>query len=699
MSVVTYQLVDNVAVITLNNPPVNALSQALRTGILDAVKRAQTDVSKAIVIICQGRTFIAGADIKEFGKPAQSPVLAELLETIEASAKPVIAAIHGTALGGGLELALACHYRCALTSAKVGLPEVTLGLLPGGGGTQRLPRLIGVEAAMETILSGKALAAENAAKLGLLDRVVEKHLLDEAVLYAKHLIEMGVGNDGQAPRRTGELTIDSRQLPETFFADARQMVAKRHRGYLAQQCIVDALEAAATQPFTEGLKRERELFQQCVESPQSQAMRYQFFAEREVVRIPGVSKETPTRDIKRVAVIGAGTMGGGIAMCFANAGVPVTLLEVQDEALERGLGSIRKNYDNTAKKGRLTKAQVEERIGLIQGTLRYEDLADVDLVVEAVFESMAVKQQVFETLDKICKPDAILASNTSYLDVNQIAAFTQRPENVIGMHFFSPANVMKLLEVVRTDCCSPEVIATVMQLGKRIGKISALVGVCYGFVGNRLFTTYGREAQMLLLEGATPAQVDSAMVDWGMAMGPLSVVDLAGLDIGYKARQARSDLPDDPRYFHIGNVLVEMGRLGQKTGKGFFLYDTETRKRSADPEVEQLIRAEAERLGVTRREIDDEEIVERLIYPVINEAALLLEEGIAQRPSDIDVILANGYGFPRYRGGPMHLADTIGLDKVYRRLCEFCDQMGDLYWKPAPLLESLVKEGKGFKDL
>ncbi len=699
MSVVSYQLSGQVGVITLNNPPVNALSQALRSGILDAVASAQGDASQAIILYCEGKTFIAGADITEFGKPPRAPVLAEVLAAIEQSAKPVIAAIHGTALGGGLELAMACHYRCALASAKLGLPEVNLGLLPGGGGTQRLPRLIGVEAALEMILRGKPIEATKAETGGLLDRVFDEALLDHAMAYARSLIAQGVGKGTQPPRRTGEQPVDTRELAVDIFDKAREQVAKRFRGYLSPGLIVEALEVATHVPFAEGLKRERELFTRCVASPQSQALRYQFFAEREAAKITGFNPHTPEREIRRVAVIGAGTMGTGIAMCFANAGLPVTLLEVQAENLERGLATVRKNYQASMKKGALTDAQVQARLALIQGTLSYEDLASVDLVVEAVFESLEVKRRVFESLDRVCKPGAILATNTSYLDVNKIAAFTQRPRDVIGMHFFSPAQVMKLLEVVRTDHCSDEVIATVMKLGRRLPKICTLVGVCYGFVGNRLFTAYCREAQMLLLEGATPQQVDKAMVDWGMAMGPLSVLDLAGLDIGYKARQSRDDLPDDRRYFHIGNVLVEQGRLGRKTGAGFYVYDADTHKRCVDPEVELLIRAEAERLGIQQREIDSAEIVERLIYALVNEAAKLLEEGIAQRPSDVDVILVNGYGFPRYRGGPLHYAETIGLDKVCDRIEAICAQMGELYWRPAPLLQRLAREGRGFKDV
>ncbi|WP_339669488.1 3-hydroxyacyl-CoA dehydrogenase NAD-binding domain-containing protein [Dasania marina] len=697
MTVVDYYKQDRVGVIQLDNPPVNALSQALRGGILGAIEQAHSDDVAAIVLYCKGKTFIAGADIKEFGKPPQSPALAEVLAALEGSAKPIVAAIHGTALGGGLEVALACHYRCALSSASMGLPEVNLGLLPGGGGTQRLPRLVGVEKAMEMILNGKPVAAQKALEIGIIDRVMNDNLLDGALQFANELIDEGVGATNSI-RRTGELAIECNSDTAQLIADTRERVAKRYRGFLSPHCIVSAVEAATQLPLLEGLKRERELFLECMTSPQSKALRYQFFAERQASKILDLDKTVQPRSVAKVAVIGAGTMGAGITMCFANAGIPVTLLEVQSAALERGLATIDKNYRDSAKKGRMTESQVEQRLSLIKGCLNYDELADVDLVVEAVFESLEVKKQVFQELDRVCKPGVILASNTSYLDLNKIAAFTQRPEDVIGMHFFSPANIMKLLEVVRGEYSSDDVIATVMQLGKKIGKVTALVGVGYGFVGNRLFSAYCREAQMLLLEGATPSQVDQAMVDWGMAMGPLSVLDMAGLDIGYKARQARTDLPDDPCYFHIGNVLVEQGRLGQKSSAGFYSYDPKTRQRAVDPAVEHLIVAEAKRLGVPQRKIEAKEIVERLLYTIINEACHLLEEGIAQRPSDIDLILANGYGFPRYRGGPIYYAETVGLINVLKRVEEFHASQGSLYWQPAPLLRRMAAEGEGFKS-
>ncbi|HAT29154.1 MAG TPA: 3-hydroxyacyl-CoA dehydrogenase [Gammaproteobacteria bacterium] len=692
--VVSYELVNNVAVISVNNPPVNALSQAVREGILDAVTTAQEDASEAIVLHCEGRTFIAGADITEFGKPPQEPGLPSVLSAIENSSKPVIAAIHGTALGGGFEVALACHYRCAIASAKVGLPEVKLGLLPGAGGTQRVPRIAGVKAALDMIASGNPVAAPRAKDMGLVDEIISADDLKAgAVEYGKALVKSG------APlKRIRDITIDPANVEPGFFDAARERLARRARGQIAQDKIVSCIEAAVNLPMDEGLQRERELFRELVTSPESAAMRHIFFAERLAAKIKDLPRDTPLRAVNKVAIIGGGTMGGGIAMCFANVGIPVLMLEIDDEALQRGMGIIEKNYKITMLKGKMTEDQLGQRIGLITGTTDYADLGDVDMVIEAVFENLELKKEIFAKLDAVCKPGAILATNTSYQDVDAIAAATGRPQDVLGMHFFSPANVMKLLEVVRGEKTADDVLATTMAIGKRINKVCALSRVCYGFIGNRMLGGYGREAQILLMDGCTPSQVDSALEKFGMAMGPLAMGDLAGLDVGYKARQGRTDLPDDPKLYRMGTLLVEMGRYGQKTGSGFYKYDPETRARMADPEVEAMIKAEAAKIGIEQRDISDEEILQRCFYPLINEGARILEEGIAQRPSDIDVVYVFGYAFPVAKGGPMYYADQIGLKQVYDKICEFRDRDGEQYWQPAPLLKQLAEAGKTFAE-
>jgi 3-hydroxyacyl-CoA dehydrogenase len=692
--VVSYELVNNVAVISVNNPPVNALSQAVREGILDAVTTAQEDASEAIVLHCEGRTFIAGADITEFGKPPQEPGLPSVLSAIENSSKPVIAAIHGTALGGGFEVALACHYRCAIASAKVGLPEVKLGLLPGAGGTQRVPRIAGVKAALDMIASGNPVAAPRAKDMGLVDEIISADDLKAgAVEYGKALVKSG------APlKRIRDITIDPANVEPGFFDAARERLARRARGQIAQDKIVSCIEAAVNLPMDEGLQRERELFRELVTSPESAAMRHIFFAERLAAKIKDLPRDTPLRAVNKVAIIGGGTMGGGIAMCFANVGIPVLMLEIDDEALQKGMGIIEKNYKITMLKGKMTEDQLGQRIGLITGTTDYADLGDVDMVIEAVFENLELKKEIFAKLDAVCKPGAILATNTSYQDVDAIAAATGRPQDVLGMHFFSPANVMKLLEVVRGEKTVDDVLATTMAIGKRINKVCTLSRVCYGFIGNRMLGGYGREAQMLLMDGCTPSQVDSALEKFGMAMGPLAMGDLAGLDVGYKARQGRTDLPDDPKLYRMGTLLVEMGRYGQKTGSGFYKYDPETRARMADPEVEAMIKAEAAKIGIEQRDISDEEILQRCFYPLINEGARILEEGIAQRPSDIDVVYVFGYAFPVAKGGPMYYADQIGLKQVYDKICEFRDRDREQYWQPAPLLKQLAEAGKTFAE-
>ena len=686
-SPVSYELVDGIGVITVDNPPVNALSHAVRQGLHDAILAAQKDASRAVLIVCAGRTFIAGADITEFGKPPREPHLPDLCNTIEASSKIVVAALHGTALGGGLEVALSCHYRCALPDAKVGLPEVKLGLLPGAGGTQRLPRLIGAQAALDLMTSGNPIGAGQAASLGLIDHVVDGELVDAAINWCRELAE-----NGAARRATSELPVES--IPDGAFDEYRSTLARRARGQVAPQRIVDCVEASLTGPFAEGLKIEREAFIDCMQSPQSAALRHMFFAERAAAKVHGLSRDTPLRDVNKVAVIGAGTMGSGIAMNFANAGMQVVLLEVDGEALARGLGIIERNYQGGVKRGKLTEEKALECRGRITGTTDYESLSDADLVIEAVFENLELKQQIFAKLDAVCRQGAILATNTSYQDVDRIAAATQRPQDVIGLHFFSPAHIMKLLEVVRAEKTADDVLATCMALAKKIRKTPVVSGVCYGFIGNRMLGHYAREAQLCIIEGATPEQVDTAMQEWGMAMGPLAVFDLAGLDVGYKARQG---LPEsergDPRAFRVADALVEMNRLGQKTGAGFYRYDAETRERSSDPDVQALIEREAAALGVEQREIDTDEIVDRLIFALVNEGLNILDEGIAQRPGDIDVVYVYGYGFPAWRGGPMHYADAVGLAHVLERVREFEQRFGPENWTPAPLLEKLVNDG------
>ena len=687
---VTYELVGDFGVITINNPPVNALSQKVREGVMSAITNAQTDNSKAIVLICEGRTFVAGADIKEFGKPPMAPSLPEVNEAIESSAKPVIAALHGTALGGGFELALSCHYRCALNTAAVGLPEVNLGILPGAGGTQRLPRLVGVETALDVITSGKRVAAPKALELGMIDRVVEEPLQDSALAYAQSLLE-----DGAPLRRIRDLEVPAAESDADVFEVWRKNMAKRRRGQVAPQKIVDCVEAAVSKPFEEGLQFERASFVECVGSDQAAAMRHMFFAERKAAVVEDLNENAKAKPINRVGIIGAGTMGGGIAMTFANAGIPVTLLELNQEALDRGLAMISKNYGITVSKGKMSQEAADKRQALITGSTSYDSLADVDLVIEAVFESMDVKRQVFGELDRVCKPGAILASNTSYLDVNEIAACTSRPQDVVGLHFFSPANVMRLLEVVRADATSEDVIATSMALGKKIGKVPVLARVCYGFIGNRMLRPYAREAQLSMIEGASPEQIDGVLTRFGMAMGPLAVGDLAGLDIGYKARQALTpEQKGDPCSYCIADALVEMGRLGQKSGAGYYRYDPETRARSSDPEVLEVIEAQARAHGVQRRTMTDQEILDRHLMALINEGFHILGEGIAQRPSDIDVVYVNGYGFPVFRGGPMFTASQMRLREVYDCICALRDKTGADYWQPAPLLEQLALEGK-----
>ncbi len=685
--VATLEKDGEIAVLTLNSPPVNALSGPVREGINNGIKQAIDDADvKAIVLICEGRTFIAGADITEFGKAPSGPSLFDALAMIEHGPKPVVAAIHGTALGGGLEVALTCHYRVAVPSAKCGLPEVNLGLLPGAGGTQRLPRIVGPEKALEMVTSGQHVGAKKCLEMGLVDDLAEEGKLREgAVAFAKKIV--AEKRPLKKVRDLNDKVEAARGKPE-IFAEFRKANARKFRGFLAPEYNIQCIEAAVNLPFDEGIKVEQKLFRELVTGTQSAAQRHVFFAERQVWKLPDVPADTPTIPVNKVGIIGAGTMGGGIAMNFLNVGLPVTIVETKQEALDRGLGVIRKNYENSAKKGRFSMEEVEKRMGLLKGSLDMNDLADSDLVIEAVFENMDVKKEVFAKLDAIVKPGAILATNTSALNIDEIATAVKRPEAVIGLHFFSPANVMRLLEVVRADKTSKPVIATSMQLAKKIGKIAALVGVCPGFVGNRILAQRQREAQKLILEGAMPWDVDRVLYDFGLPMGPFAMSDLAGLDIGWSKEKSQGAT--------IRDVLCEMDRRGQKTGAGFYDYD-ENRNAKPSPVVEKIILDYAQKKGINRRKISDDEILERCIYPMINEGAKILEEGKAIRSSDIDIVWINGYGFPVYRGGPMFYGDTVGAAKVLAKMKEFQAQMGDDF-KPAKLLEKIVAEGKKFSD-
>lgn len=692
---VRYERRGNIAVITVDNPPVNALSSSVREGLADSQAKAKADPEvKAMVLIGAGRTYIAGADIREFGKPMTGPGLQQIINDFENSDKPVVVAIHGTALGGGLEVALGCHYRVAVPTAQLGLPEVKLGILPGAGGTQRMPRVIGVKAALDMITSGHPIPAAKAKEIGLVDEIVQGDLLDGAIKFAETVAIPG----GVKGRRVSQRTDKLGGADAAFFAEARKTTAAKARGQIAPVKIVDALEAAATLPFAEGIKKEREVAQELMSGTQSKALRHVFFAEREAAKIPDVPADTPTRPVKSVAIIGAGTMGGGIAMSFANIGIPVTLIDATDEFLDRGLKRIKDNYAVTVSRGRLSQADMDKRVGLIKGGIGNERIKDADMIIEAVPEEMDLKQTIFRDIDKYAKNGAVLATNTSGLNINQIASVTKRPEDVIGLHFFSPANVMRLVEVVRADKTGKDIIATCMQVGKQLRKVPVLARVYEGFIGNAMLRHYGREAHFLLEEGALPQQVDKALTDFGYAMGMFGVHDLAGNDVGYRMRKAaQASRPNDRRYSDIITILCDMGRLGQKTGKGWYRYEPGSRTPIPDPEVEALIVAESKKKGIERRPISDEEIIKRCVYGPINEGAVLLEKGIALRPSDIDIVYVTGYGFPSWRGGPMFYADTVGLKSVLDDIKRFHERDG-FYWKPAPLLEQLVREGKSFAD-
>ncbi|HEX9223893.1 MAG TPA: 3-hydroxyacyl-CoA dehydrogenase NAD-binding domain-containing protein [Candidatus Acidoferrales bacterium] len=689
---------NDVAIITINNPPVNALSPGVPEGISDAIEQINNDPGvKAAVLIGGGRTFVAGADIKEFGKitsgkTQRGVAFLPLLLRIEDCRKPVVMAIHGTAFGGGLELAMAGHYRVAAPSAQVGQPEVKLGLIPGAGGTQRLPRLAGVAKAVEMCAGGNPITAQDALKFGILDRLIEGDLLAGAVAFAR-----GVAGKPAPKTRERKEKLGTPAQNAPIFAAARENARKKQRGLMAPLAAIDAMEAATKLSFEEGCETERKLFAECLFSDQSKALIHVFFGEREVAKIPDVPKETPIIPVNSAAVVGAGTMGGGITMALVNAGIPVLLKETDQAALDRGLATIQKNYANSVKRGRFTQQFVEERLKLIKPTLRYDGFDAVDMVIEAVFEGMALKKEVFGELDRNCKPGAILASNTSTLNIDEIASATQRPQAVIGTHFFSPANVMRLLEIVRGKATGKDVIATCMQLSKKIGKVGVLVGNCRGFVGNRMFGPYRREAQFLVEEGASVEAVDGALYDYGMAMGPLATGDLAGLDVGWRIRKEYRHLEKPGvRQPLAEDRLCEMGRYGQKSGAGWYKYDAE-RRAIPDPEVAKLVRQWAAEAVIQQRQISAQEIVDRCIYALVNEGARILQEGYALRAVDIDIIYVNGYGFPAHRGGPMWYADTTGLKKVYDRIREFHQQHGEL-WEPAPLLKRLAEEGKTFAD-
>lgn len=678
----------NVAIVTLNSPPVNALSALVREGLATAFRSASADPEvQAIVLICEGKTFIAGADISEFGKPMVGPSIREVQDAIESAPKPVIAAIHGTVLGGGLEIALVAHYRVAVPSAKAGLPEVNIGLVPGAGGTQRLPRIVGIETALELVTSGRHVPAETAVSMGLFDELVDEGSLREGALaFAKRIVA-----EGRMPTKVSELNDkieEARKRPQ-IFSEFRKTNARRFRGFEAPEANIKAIEAAVKLPFEEGLEEERRLFRTLMAGTQSAAQRHVFFAERQASKVPDVAHDTQARKIGSVGVIGAGTMGAGIAMNFLNVGMPVTMVETDPPALQRGLATILKNYESTVKKGRMTKSDVNQRMSLLTTSLSLDNLSDCDLVIEAVFERMDVKTDLFGKLDKIARPGAILASNTSYLDIDEIAASTNRAQDVVGLHFFSPANVMPLLEIVRGARTDKTVIATAMQVGRKIGKVPVVVGNCYGFVGNRMLAQRQREVQKLLLEGASPWDIDRVIYDFGMPMGPFAMSDLAGLDLGLDLTSTASAT--------VREVLCKMGRRGQKTAAGYYDYD-EHRNGKPSELVAQVVRDFALARQIPQRSISDQEILERCLYPMINEGAKILEEGIAIRASDIDTVWVKGYGWPVYRGGPMFWAELVGLDVILARMRQFEEIYGDDF-KPSALLERLVAEGKGFKEM
>ncbi len=693
MSIVNVTRSDGIAVVTVDNPPVNTITAAVRQGLREALPRLEG--ARAVVLVCAGSTFFSGADIGEFSGPPKEEEYRALFNAWEALPVPVVAAMHGTVMGGGLEIALASHYRIAAPGTRFAMPEVTLGIIPGAGGTQRMPRLIGAERALELIVGAAPVNAEKAVEMGFVDRVAEGDLSEAALAYARELLAAGKG-----PRRTGEMTVDPASATEAVWERFRQEAAKKYRGRVAPLTAIEAVKAATTMPLAQGLAYETELVNGAKATPESRGAVHMFFAERETRRIPGL-ESAKARPVKSAAIVGAGTMGGGIAICFANAGLPVTILDVSQAALDKGLKVVDATYESQVSRGRLTPEAKAKRMALISGSLDYASAADADVWIEAVFENMDLKKKIFAAIDQVAKPGAVLATNTSTLDIDAIAAAVSRPADVIGLHFFSPANVMPLLEVVRTKDTAPDVVRTAMELSRPLRKTPVLSGVCYGFIGNRMMEGYAREAERMVLEGATPRQVDSALEKWGMAMGILAVFDMAGIGVGVSVHTSNADkYPPDPSYYQADFALYEAGREGQKNGKGYYRY--EGRNRIDDPEAIALLRARATALGVPQRAHTEDEIVERCLFPMINEGLRILEEGIAVRASDIDVVWCAGYGFPGWRGGPMHYGDAIGLEKVLAGMRKYGAQQGEpfgpVHWKPAKLLEQLVAEGRTIAD-
>jgi 3-hydroxyacyl-CoA dehydrogenase len=690
---VSFSMTGDIAVVMIDSPPVNAVNQGVRAGLKRVFTQLREKAGvKAVVLGCAGKTFVAGADIKEFDTGIAEPGYHEVLRLIEDSQVPVVAAVHGTALGAGTEIALTCHYRVAHAGARFGLPELSLGIIPGAGGTQRLPRVVPLGVALDMTLTGKPLPAAQAAEAGLADLVVGDEVVAAAVAYARKLVA-----GGASVRRTREQSVKGTEQAAELFAAKRAQVAKTMRNRQSPLSLITALQAAVEKPFDQGLQVERELSSQLEQATESKALRHLFYAEREVRKIPGLAPGIAPRPVARVGIVGAGTMGGGIAMCCVNVGIPVTLVDAEQQNLDRGMATIRKNYERSVSRGSLKPEQLEERMKLITPSLEFKALAEADLIIEAVFENLGLKKEIFAKLDKVAKPGAVLGTNTSTLDIDEIAAVTGRPQDVIGLHFFSPANVMQLLEIVQAGKTAPDVVVTALELAKRIKKTGVVAKVCYGFIGNRMMDPYGREAERCVLEGATPEEVDSALESWGMAMGILAVYDMAGVDIGHLTRLERKHLlPDDPSFYRPSAMLTERGWLGQKAGRGYYRYEGAERKRTPDPEVITLLREEAVRLNIPQRKPGAQEIQERCLYAMINEGALLLEEGIALRASDIDVVYTAGYGFPRYRGGPMFYADTVGLKAIYDKIVEFQKTLDPQYWQPAPLLKKLALAGSSF---
>ena len=694
-SIVSVERDGDVAVLVADNPPVNAITQGVRDGLRAALTQltGQADV-KAIVLTCAGRTFFSGADINEFFGPPKEAEFRDLFAQLEGQKVPVVAVLFGTALGGGLEISLACHYRVASPTARVGFPEINLGIIPGAGGTQRMPRLIGAEATLDMIFSGAPIAARDGAHLGFIDEIIEGDLKAGAIAFAKKLVA-----EGKGPRRTSEMSVNPDAATSEVFQSFRDRAKKQFKNRRTPDIALRALEASVKLPFDKGLLEEEKLANESKATPDAKALIHLFFAERQTGKIPDLPKDVAARPVKNAALIGAGTMGGGIAMCFANAGIPATIIDVSQDALDRGLKVIDGNYQSRVKRGRMTQEAKDKCMSLISGAASLDAAADADLIIEAVFEKMELKKQIFRDLDRVAKPGAILGTNTSTLDIDEIAAVTGRPQDVIGMHFFSPANVMPLLEVVRGEKTAPDVIRTAMDLARPLRKTAVLARVCFGFIGNRMMEPYGRECERMVLEGATPREVDDALLNFGMAMGLLSVFDMGGVDVGYNVHVANADkFPPDPAYYVLDKVLVEAGRLGQKNGKGYYRYEPGDRTRHDDPEAIALFRKAAEELQVQKRDHSEQEIIERCFYSMINEGARILEERVALRASDIDVVYTAGYGFPRYRGGPMFYADSIGLKTVYEGIMKYREVFGPMHWEPAELLVKLVKQGKSFAD-